>query len=151
MPLLPFHWDFFQAGTFSSFKLNIVLLTWILQGNLIYSGANILSIFYSFPPTSFIGVMIKTRFHLPFREESWDQSKCHRSKLGFKVWKVFVKIRTKQKEKDTICSFVVFYWWVFLTVSPISKYVFYLWKKKHFQIKIYLHFIRYVEARWPHG
>jgi len=90
---------FFPARTSSIYKLNIVTLTWILQGNLIHSGGNILRVFNSFPPASFIGVMIKNRFHFPFQEERWNQSKCRWIKLDFKVWKVLVKNKNKNKNE----------------------------------------------------
>lgn len=72
------------------FKINIVSLTGILQGNLIYSGAGILSGFFSsFPPTSFIGFRIVVTSLL--RRKGENQSKRRRSKLDFKVWEVPVK------------------------------------------------------------
>ena len=126
--LLLFHLVFFPARAFSTFKLNIVSLTWILQGNLIYSGANILSILYSFPLRE--NDHEKNGIHLPFRKERWNQSKCRRSKLDFKVWKLLVKNQSKTYAKRNSMSFGRrLLMGLSDTVSPIPKYVFDLWKK----------------------
>ena len=76
--------------------------------------------------------MIKNGFHLPFREERWNQSKCRRSKLDFQVWKVLVKSQNKTKIKRNSMSFRrLLLMGLSDRVSPISKYVFDFWKKKN--------------------